>query len=117
MKSENIEKLEKSGVTDESLEASFNNSSNEMAEVLKELFDEGKIYMIGDLTKDEIKLATRIYMVAEIKDIKIWKTGLAFFCKLMLSRDRKSRKELLDAIRGYNQQKSFLSKFNPFSHG
>ena len=30
-------------------------------------------------------------------DIKIWKTGLAFFCKLLLSKNRASRRELLDA--------------------
>ena len=90
---------------------------NEIAEVLKELFDENKIFMIGDLTKDEIKLATRIYMVAKLKNIEVWNTGLAFFCKLMLSRDRKSRKELLEAIKGYNQPKSLLSKLNPMNWG
>lgn len=92
-------------------------SKNEVAEVLKELFDEGKIYMIGDLTRDEIKLATRIYMIADMKKIDVWKKGLAFFMKLMLSKDRKSRKELLDAIRGYNQQQGFLQKLNPFNRG
>jgi len=87
---------------------------NEMAEVLKELFDEGKIYMIGDLSRDEIKLATRIYMIAELKNIKVWQRGLSFYCKLLLSKNRKSRQELLNAISGLNRQ-SFLNRLNPFN--
>ena len=92
-------------------------NKNEIAEVLKELFDEKKIYLIGDLTKDEIKLATRIYMIAEMKNLELWKKGLAFFSKALLSKDRKSRKELLDAIRGYNQQKGILGRMNPSNWG
>lgn len=90
---------------------------NDMADVLKELFDEGKIYMIGDLSKDEIKLATRIYMIAEMKNIQIWKDGLAFYCKLLISKDRKSRKEILEAIKGYSSQKGLLQKMNPMNWG
>lgn len=89
-------------------------NKNDMAEVLKELFEDKKIYMISDLTRDEIKLATRIYTIAEIKDISIWKKALGFYCQLLLSKDRKSRKEILDAIRGYQNQ-GLLSKLNPFN--
>lgn len=92
-------------------------TKNEIAEVLKELFDEKKIYLIGDLTVDEIKIATRIYMIAEMKNIEIWKKGLAFYCKLLLSKDRKSRKELLEAIRGASSGSSLLSKMNPMNWG
>ena len=88
---------------------------NEMAEVLKELFVEKKIYMITDLTSDEIKLATRIYMLAEMKNIKYWKEGLNRFMLLVLSRDRKSRKEILQAISGYTKQEGVLSRLNPFN--
>lgn len=88
---------------------------NEIAEVLRELFQEGKIYLITDLNKDEIKLATRIYMLAEMKDIKAWKMGLKFFVTLMLSKDRKSRKELLEAMKGNIGNSSFLNKVNPFA--
>jgi len=90
-------------------------NKNEIAEVLKELFDENKIFMIGDLTRDEIKLATRIYMIADMKNIQTWKQGLFFYCKLLLSRDRKSRREILDAIAGIQKQRSFLSRLNPFN--
>lgn len=86
---------------------------NEVAEVLKELFKDEKILMITDLTADEIKLITRIKMIAEMKDIKYWASGLELYMKLVLSRDRKSRREILEAIRGYTQSQGFLSKLNP----
>jgi hypothetical protein len=87
---------------------------NEIAEVLRELFQEGKIYLITDLSKDEIKLCTRIYMLAEMKDLDAWKKGLKFFVTLMLSKDRKSRKELLEAMKGQIGRTAFMDKINPF---
>lgn len=90
---------------------------NEIAEILRELFVEKKIYLITDLNKDEIKLATRIYMIAEMKNVKAWKEGLRFFVTLMLSKDRKSRRELLEAMKGNIGQQSFLQKVNPFNRG
>lgn len=105
-----------SSVSDEQLLDSFNasQSKNEIAEVLKELFDEGKIYLIGDLEKDEIRLLTRMYMISRIKNIPIWEEGISFYCKLMLSKDRKSRKELIEAIKGIKTEPSFLQRINPF---
>lgn len=85
-------------------------NKNELAEVLKELFDEKKIYMIGDMSKDEIKLATRIYMIADIKKIDIWKTGLIFYIKFLISKDRKSRTEILRAISGYQHPQGLMGK-------
>lgn len=81
---------------------------NEMAEVLKELFDTNKTPLITDLSKDEIKLVTRIKMISELKDIPIWDTGITLFMKLMLSHQRKSRKEILEAIAGYYKQRMGL---------
>jgi len=105
--------------TEQDLLESFKNSQrqNDMADILKELFDENKIYMIGDLSKDEIKLATRIYMIAEMKNISIWKQGLTFYCKMLISKDRKSRREILDAIKGYSSQRGLLGKLNPMNWG
>ena len=79
--------------------------NNEISDVLKELFDEGKIHLISDLTGDEIKLATRIYVIAKMKNIPNWIEGLEWYIKLMLSKKRQSRKELLDAISGYYAQR------------
>ncbi len=74
---------------------------NEMAEVLKELFDKDKIKLTTDLTKDEIKLVTRILVVQKLKDLPQWKVGTEMFMELMLSHRRQSRKEILSAIEGY----------------
>lgn len=85
----------------------------DMAQVLKELFDEQKIYLIGDMTKDEIRLATRIYTIAKMKKIKIWEQALNFYVRLLLSRDRQSRREIIDAVRGYYSPPSLLQRLNP----
>ena len=92
-------------------------NKSELTEVLKELFDKGKIYLIGDLSKDEIRLATRIYMIAKMKKLSVWNKGLTFYCTLMLSKDRKSRTEILRAIQGYSTQQTFFNKMNPFNWG
>jgi len=76
-------------------------NKNEVAEVLKELFQEGKIHLITELSKDEIRLMTRIYMISELKGFQTWKDGLVMYCKLMLSHKRNSRKEVLEAIGRY----------------
>lgn len=85
-------------------------TKNEMADIIKELFDKKKIYMIADLSKDEIKLATRIWIIADMKGIGIWKTGLQFYVEALLSNKRKSRIEILEAIKGYFTKPSFLNK-------
>jgi len=103
-------------LSDTKLLSAFQEAQNktEMADILRELFDEKKIQMIGDLSKDEIRIATKIYILADMKKIPLWKKGLEYYMKLLLSRDRKSRKEILEAIRGY-QSTSFLQKMNPFN--
>jgi len=83
---------------------------NEIAEVVKELFDEKKIFMISDVTGDEAKLMTRIYMIAKMKNIDSWMTGLAFYSKILLSQKRKSREEILKAISGYSQRMGLLAR-------
>ena len=101
--------------SDKQLYGSFanNQEKNELAEVLKELFQESKIEMITELSDDEISLMTRILIIAEMKDITAWQNGLGFFMKLKLSKGRESRKELLRAISGYSQQRSMMSRMNP----
>jgi len=105
------------GTTDARMLAEFQSTlqRNEVAEVLKELFIDKKICMITDLNMDEIKLATSIYILAEMKNIKYWKDGIDFYMKLVLSKNRKSRKEILEAIRGYTSPSGILSKLNPLN--
>lgn len=86
-------------------------NKNEIAEVLKELFDNKKIEMITDISKDEAKIMTRIYMISKIKNVGIWEQGLTMYAKLMLSKDRKSRRELIDAIRGASKPEGFMGRF------
>ncbi len=92
-------------------------NKNDMAEVLKELFDEGKIYMIGDMSKDEIRLATRIYMIAKMKKLELWQEGLLFYMKMKMSQDRKSRREIIEAISGYSKPRNLFQRMNPANWG
>lgn len=93
-------------------------NKNEIAEVIKELFDEKKIALITDLTADEVKLITRIMMIADMKNLTIWNKGIKWYMKLVLSKKRQSRRELLDAIKGSNQhQGNFFNRMNPFNKG
>lgn len=71
-----------------------------LQEAVKEMFNVNKIDMITDLTDDELKLITRIYMIADIKGLAVWRQGVTYFERLLLSRKRKSRHELLQAIEG-----------------
>jgi len=106
--------------SDDMLMSSFANqqNKNELAEILKELFDEKKIQLITDLTKDEIKLVTRIVVIADMKGLSIWKSGIKTYLKLVLSKNRQSRKELLDAIRGAPMGGGgFMGRFNPMNWG
>jgi hypothetical protein len=79
---------------------------NQMAEILKELFDSDKIPMITDLSTDEIKLCTRIYIISYLKNIPVWRRGLKIYMKLLLSKKRESRKEIIRAIEGLNRKKN-----------
>lgn len=92
-------------------------NKSEVAEVLRELFDKDKIYLISDFTKDEIKIAIRIYMIAEIKHFEHWKKALYYYCMMLISRDRKSRREIIDALKGYTNPMTFGQKLNPANWG
>jgi len=106
-------------LTPDSLMKAFGeqDKKNEIAEVLKELFKESKINMITDLTSDEIRLMTRIYIIADMKKLEVWKSGLLYYQKLMLSKNRTSRKEILEAIKGYGGERGLISKLNPANWG
>jgi hypothetical protein len=79
---------------------------NEVVEILRELFKSDKIEMITDLSDDEISLITAIDTIAEYKDLPMWRFAKDYFIKLKLSKNRKSRKELIEAIKGHMQSKN-----------
>lgn len=88
---------------------------NQTVEILKELLDEKNIKLITDLTNEEIKLCTRIHLIAEIKGLEIWERGLKYYMSLLLSKNRKSRREILEAIKGaVSEQQGFFK--NAFSN-
>ena len=67
--------------------------------------------MITDLSADEIKLITRIKVISQIMDFDIWDEALKDFMRLKLSNKRKSRKEIIEAIKQDNDRKpSFFDK-------
>jgi hypothetical protein len=92
-------------------------NKSEVAEVLRELFDKDKIYMITDMTKDELKIAIRIYMIAEIKGFEHWKKALYYYCMMLIARDRKSRREIIDALKGYTNPITLGQRMNPMNWG
>lgn len=114
---ESINTPEENNYNNLALEQQFREAQNknEILQVLKELLDTKNIEVKTDLTSDEIKLITRIKIISELKDIKVYEKGLETYMKLVLSKGRKSRTEILEAIKGYaNQSMSLLNRINPF---
>ncbi|HJZ23329.1 MAG TPA: hypothetical protein VJ201_02640 [Candidatus Babeliales bacterium] len=81
----------------------FNAQQNksDISEILKELFSVEKLYFITDIKSDEIKLITRIKSIASIKGFESWNECIDLYLKLKISKDRKSRQEIIEAIKGY----------------
>lgn len=96
----------------EQLIRSFNQMQQhtDITEIVKQLFDESKIYMIADMNKQEIQLATRIKIIAGMKGFSEWENGLEFYTKFLLSQNRKSRREILEAIRNYIKKQPFMDR-------
>lgn len=95
---------------------------NEIAEVIKELFDntdDGKVFQITDLTAKQINIATRIWSYGNMKELPELNDFLTMFCKLQLSKNRQSRRETLDAIEGSNNRRGFWenTRMNPRNWG
>ena len=79
---------------------------NEVILVLNELFDKSKVGLITDLQEDEIKLITAINMIAEMKDLAVWEHGTSLYMSLLLSKKRQSRKEVIDAVKGFMERRA-----------
>jgi len=90
---------------------------NEIVEVLKELFREENIRLITELDHDEITLLTRISSIAKMKNISIYDHTIDTYMKLLLSKKRKSRSEIIDAIKGYGDRMRGLSRILPQNWG
>jgi hypothetical protein len=90
---------------------------NQMLETIRELFNEDKLFMISDLTRDEIKLCTRIHGIAVLKNIPEWDELLESYVKFLLSHRRESRREIIKAIAGLNSKKTLGERLNPANWG
>ena len=89
-------------------------NKNEVIQVLNELFDTTKIPLITDLQEDEIKLITAILMIADMKKLDVWEKGVNIYMKLLLSKRRQSRSEVIDAVKGFQERNARgLSKLIP----
>lgn len=101
------------------IESAFNTMQNttDITEVLKELFNDKKIPLITDLSQDEIALITKIDTVSELKYMTDWKRATDKFMTLKLSKNRQSRKEIIDAVRslGGADQRQGGSNLNPMN--
>ena len=74
---------------------------NEFLEILSKLFEKENIELITDLSEDEIKLITRIKTIADLKQIDVYKDAVKYYMELRLSCKRKSRSEIVEAVKGY----------------
>lgn len=85
----------------------------EIVKVLKELFDEKKVEMISELSDDELRLITAMLVTSSQLKIPILSVVATKFMKLRLSTNRKSRHELLEAVKGYMAERryGFMDKF------
>ena len=73
--------------------------NTDFSKVLAELFDKNKINLISDLTSDEIKLITRIKMIAYLKKIPSWDKTIQTYLELKISHKRQSRKEITEIFK------------------
>jgi hypothetical protein len=96
---------------------SQNQDKNETVEILKELFDEKKLKKITDLTPDGTSLVTIINVTGKHYNIPLFNKITSEWTELQLSKGRKSRKEVIDAIRGQSQQKTTNDKIRDVFRG
>jgi hypothetical protein len=97
--------------TDEILDSfTKNQDKNEIVEVLNQLFKIENIDMITELSTDAVSLITAIETIAEYKDIPMWNFAVGKYKTLMVSKNRKSRKELIEAIKTQNHERNASDK-------
>jgi predicted DNA-binding protein YlxM (UPF0122 family) len=85
---------------------SQNQDKNEVVEILKELFDHKKLNKITDLTPDAINLIIAIDTIGDTMTMPIYKKITSHYIELQLSKNRKSRQEIVEAIKGAMTQKT-----------
>ena len=94
--------LEKQTETQKMMEAfaQSQQEKNQTVEVIKQLFDHDKLKKIAQLNSDERNILIAIYTIAELEDVPMYKQIADMYVEMSLSLDRKSRKEVIEAIKG-----------------
>jgi hypothetical protein len=92
-------------------------NKNDVSDILKELFDKKKLFMITDITTDEAKLITRIIGIADLMNIPEWNKVVEKYLTLSISKKRLSRAEIIKAIMGFSLHKGFMSRLRGWFGG
>jgi len=83
-------------------------------EVLKDLNNTNKKDILTELSESDIKLIMRLNMLSQMRKKKIYKDITELFMLLRISKARKSRLEILKAIKNANPESSMKDKMNNF---
>jgi len=70
-----------------------------MHDVLKDLNSEKKTGLMSDISDREGKLLTQLQLLSKMRKNPIYEMAVSTFMKMRLSRDRLSRKEILQGIK------------------
>lgn len=91
---------------------------NDTVQVLNKLFDKDILEMITELSDDEIAIVSRIFGISELKNLEIWKKVANIYISLVISRKRKGRTEVIDAIGRFDMKKRMSRLFgSPYGGG
>jgi len=79
----------------------------EIMKIFRELFDRDKIKMISQLTADELRMILSLLMLSKQMSMPILGECATTFLELRLSTERRSRRELLEAVKGYMHDRRY----------
>lgn len=85
-----------------------------IAEGVKQLQDFKNIFAVTDLTTTQIMLFSQARTEGEFWDIPEYSIILKELATMLLSKDRKSRKEIIDALGGMSGKKKFGDRLKEF---
>jgi hypothetical protein len=76
-------------------------------DVLKELSDKKKSDILTELSDNEIKLITRLEMISTMRNNKRYREAAEMVMKLRISKNRKSRAEIIAGIKAAHPEAKF----------
>ena len=91
--------------TDEITEITEDKKDTTLTDFLEIFLDENEIRSRTELTQSQINEISGLWTIANMYDLKVLKNYLNSFMVFMLSKNRKSRKEILEFFREYRKEK------------